>query len=174
MLLFFCPSVTWLAFYICNTQKLGLLFKREREREREGMSNGRVPLQSYINQGSGSSSSLANGNSTEMWSSCYLRNQKTPPAKLSSAGTSYYWQSRKQKEMQALFLLLLLFRIWRYVRCGICKLVEYKSWIQFLPKQIHCVQDKANYWEAQQQSWMKNMKVTIFKMWYLFVLGKYP
>lgn len=32
MLLFFCPSVTWLAFYICNTQKLGLLFKRERER----------------------------------------------------------------------------------------------------------------------------------------------
>lgn len=31
MLLFFCPSVTWLAFYICNTQKLGLLFKRERE-----------------------------------------------------------------------------------------------------------------------------------------------
>lgn len=35
MLLFFCPSVTWLAFYICNTQKLGLLFKRHRERERE-------------------------------------------------------------------------------------------------------------------------------------------
>lgn len=34
MLLFFCPSVTWLAFYICNTQKLGLLFKRHRERER--------------------------------------------------------------------------------------------------------------------------------------------
>lgn len=35
MLLFFCPSVTWLAFYICNTQKLGLLFKRGRGRERE-------------------------------------------------------------------------------------------------------------------------------------------
>lgn len=35
MLLLFCPSVTWLAFYICNTQKLGLQFKRERERERE-------------------------------------------------------------------------------------------------------------------------------------------
>lgn len=35
MPLFFCPSITWLAFYICNTQKLGLLFKREREREGE-------------------------------------------------------------------------------------------------------------------------------------------
>ena len=42
MLLFFCPSVTWLAFYICNTQKLGLLFKRHRERERErGRERGR-------------------------------------------------------------------------------------------------------------------------------------
>jgi len=98
MLLFCCPSVTWFAFYICNTQKLGLLFKREREREGERMSNGKVPLQSYINQGSGSSSSLANGNSTEMRSSCYLRNHEMPPAKLLSAGTSYYWQAREQEE----------------------------------------------------------------------------
>lgn len=74
LLLFFCPSVTWLAFYICNTQKLGLLFKRHREREREGeregererMSNGKEPLQSYINQACGRSSALANGNAREM------------------------------------------------------------------------------------------------------------
>lgn len=74
MLLFFCPSVTWLAFYICNTQKLGLLFKRHREREsrrergkeRERMSNGKVPLQSYINQACGHSSAPANGNAREM------------------------------------------------------------------------------------------------------------
>lgn len=65
------------------------------------MSNGKVPLQSYINQGSGSSSSLANGNSTEMQSSCYLRNHEMPPAKLLSAGTSYYWQAREQEETQA-------------------------------------------------------------------------
>lgn len=37
MLLFFCPSVTWLAFYIRNTQKLGLLFKQESEGERENV-----------------------------------------------------------------------------------------------------------------------------------------
>lgn len=36
MLLFCCPSVTWFAFYICNTQKLGL-FKRAGERGRENV-----------------------------------------------------------------------------------------------------------------------------------------
>lgn len=43
--MFFCPSITWLAFYICNTQKLGLLFKREREREGE---RGNVKWKSAI------------------------------------------------------------------------------------------------------------------------------
>lgn len=51
MLLFFCPSVTWLAFYICNTQKLGLLFKRHREREREG--EGERGRQTAVREGRG-------------------------------------------------------------------------------------------------------------------------
>jgi len=97
MLLFFCPSVTWLAFYICNTQKLGLLFKRpreregEREREREGegergrVSNGKVPLQAYINQACGRSSALANGNTTEMLGALFIGDsQPLPTARLFS------------------------------------------------------------------------------------------
>lgn len=70
MLLFFCPSITWFAFYICNTQKLGLLFKQEkrgvgeweesaRGRERERMSDGKVPLQPSINQASCSHTAAA-------------------------------------------------------------------------------------------------------------------
>jgi hypothetical protein len=99
MLLFFCPSVTWLAFYICNTQKLGLLFKRPREREgergreREGergrergrVSNGKVPLQAYINQACGRSSALANGNTTEMLGALVIGDsQPLPTARIFS------------------------------------------------------------------------------------------
>ena len=134
LLLFFCPSVTWLAFYICNTQKLGLLFKRHRERERgreregererERMSNGKEPLQSYINQACGRSSALANGNAREMWGARYRglsasAHRSAPFHRASYDGNRIgLTRARKSPPTPSPPLLLLFLVFWKYLVRG--------------------------------------------------------
>lgn len=154
MLLFFCPSVTWLAFYICNTQKLGLLFKREREgggRERERECQMEKCHCSHISiRAAAAAAHWQMGIPQKCEALVIWEITKHHQPSSSLQGLIIIGKPGNRRKCRLFFLLLLLlFRIWRYVHCGICKPVEYKSWIRFLPKQMHCVQDKANHWEAR-------------------------